>query len=171
MQIVGLHRSIYKLYSYARKQECLDAYRTKYDSVIKQWELLKSSGTRVDKIPEIVGYSRATYYRAKKILVLLSQGQRPPSKRPHRVNKPRWGEAQRQLVLRVRRDNPTYGKAKIAVILARDFQQFLSESSVGRILKQLMTKGLISRSSSAIRSRKKRQFSQGHAKRWRYERL
>ena len=32
MQIKSLHGGIYKLYAYARKQDCLDAYRKKYEA-------------------------------------------------------------------------------------------------------------------------------------------
>jgi len=35
-----------------------------------------------------------------------------PSKRPKSVNKPLWGEAEKQLVLRIRREDTTYGKGK-----------------------------------------------------------
>ena len=38
MQIRGLHSSFYKLYSYSRKQECLEAYRKKYKNIVSQWD-------------------------------------------------------------------------------------------------------------------------------------
>ena len=168
MQIKSLQGDIYKLYAYARKQECLDAYREKYDTIVKIWEKLKSAGVKAEALPELAGFSRATYYRAKQKLKDLSQGKRPPSKRPKRVNRPRWGESEKQHVLTIRRANPTYGKAKIYVILKRDHGLHLSESTVGRMLSHLKKKGLISRSPSALRSRKARQFHQ-HAKRWTYK--
>ena len=105
MQIKGLHKSIYKLYSYARKQECLEAYRQKYKNRVMQWEALKSAGTLESQIPRFVGYSRATYYRAKQQLSNLALGKTPPSKRPKKINKPKWGEKEKQLVLRIRREN------------------------------------------------------------------
>lgn len=46
-----------------------------------------------------------------------------PSKKPKALNKPRWGEAELQLFLKIRRENPTYGKEKIAVILNQDHAQ------------------------------------------------
>jgi hypothetical protein len=42
MQIKGLHKNIYKLYAYARTQECLDVYRKKYESKVHKWEKLIS---------------------------------------------------------------------------------------------------------------------------------
>ena len=60
IQFIYLHPSIYKLYSYARKQEILDAYRDKYEKIVTDWERLKTAGTSTKVIAEFVGYSRAT---------------------------------------------------------------------------------------------------------------
>ncbi len=168
MQIKGLHSSIYKLYGYARKQECLNAYREKYEAIVKEWELLKSKGLKDKDLSEVVGCSRATYYRSKKVLTNLAKGIIPPSKAPKHRNKPKWGEADKQLVLMIRRQNPTYGKDKIGVILRRDHNSILSNSTVGRILKFLFTKNLIVKSSSAPRAKRKRNF-RGHARTWSYK--
>ena len=108
-----------------------------------KWEALKKTGAHEDRIPAFVGLSRATYYRDKQRLNALNQGELPPSKRPARVNKWQWGDAERQFVLRIRRENLTYGKAKIAVILKRDHDCILNESTVGRRLAHLKEKGLI----------------------------
>ncbi len=61
MQIKGLHKSIYKLYGYGRKQEVLIEYRKKYQAIVSQWERLKNAGTNEKEIPSFVGYSRVTY--------------------------------------------------------------------------------------------------------------
>ncbi|MCX7338223.1 MAG: integrase core domain-containing protein, partial [Alphaproteobacteria bacterium] len=169
MQIKRLHRNIYKLYAYARTQECLDIYRKKYTDQITLWEKLKAEGVSDTLAKEIVGVSRATYYRHKKIMKdLLEKGISPPSKKRKRLNKPKWGESHKQLVLQIRRDNPTYGKEKIAIILKRDHDQTISESTVGRILKHLKSKGLITRSPSALRTKRRRVFK-NHAKAWTYK--
>src|ERR1700685_4020986 len=108
MQIKGLHKNVYKLYAYSRTQECLDVYRKKYADKVYRWETLASEGVRVKTAKEILGFSRATYYRMKKILKDLEKGISPPSKRPKTLNKPRWSKAELHLVLMVRRKNPTY---------------------------------------------------------------
>ncbi len=131
MQIKELHSGIYKLYDYACKQKAIKIHREKYQSRVDKWEALKKAGAHEDRIPAFVGLFRATYYRDKQRLNALDQGEIPPSKRPARVNKWQWGEAERQLVLRIRRKNLTYGKAKIAVILKRDHDCILNESTVG----------------------------------------
>jgi transposase InsO family protein len=169
MQTKGLPKNLYNLYAYARKQETLDAYRAKYQWIVDQWHYFKQQGVSTKLTQEIVGYSRATYYRAKKVLADLDRGILPPSKLPKRRNKPQWGESEKQRVLQIRRANPTYGKAKIGPILRRDHGLTISDSTVGRILKHLMTKGLITRSRSAVRTRKKRQFNKGHAQPWTFK--
>ena len=121
MQIKGLHKNIYKLYAYSRTQECLDEYRKKYEDKVHRWEKLHSEGVSIKTAQEILGFSRATYYRMKNILKDLEKGISPPSKRPKKLNKPRWGEAELQLVLRMRREDSTYGKEKITYILKRDY--------------------------------------------------
>ena len=98
----------------------------------------------------------------------LAQGILPPSKAPKHRNKSQWGEAEKQLVFKVRRDNKTYGKEKIGAILRRDNKQKISDSTVGRILGFLRAKGVITRSRSAPQKRK-RNFSKGHAKGWKYK--
>lgn len=169
MQIKYPHKTIYKLYSYARKQECLEAYKKKYEEQVVLWQKLRDESVTDKVCKEISGISRATYFRHKKILKNLEQGILPSSKRPKRINKPKWGESEKQWILRVRRENPTYGKAKITIILKRDHKIPLSESTVGRILKYLKSKGLIEKSPSSSRKRRKRNFKKGHAKPWTFK--
>jgi len=167
MQIKGLHKNIYKLSSYALSQEKLEPHRKKYEKPVRNWEKLKSEGVTDQTCQEISGISKATYYRYKALLIELTKGILPPSKKPRTLRKPQWGESEKQLILNLRRENPTYGKAKISVILKRDQGVSLSESTVGRILKHLMIKGLIQKSLSAPHAKRKRRFK-GHAQPWTY---
>jgi transposase len=169
MQIKSHHRNVYKLYAYARTQECLDTYRKGREDKVRKWETLKSEGVCDETCKAFTGISRATYYRYKAALKSLEKGIAPPSKRPKRMNKPKWGEAEKQLVLRLRRENPTFGKEKISIILKRDFGKKISISTVGRILAFLSGKGLLTKSSSAPRTRRKRNFAKNHARPWAYK--
>jgi len=146
----------------------LDVYRKKYEDKVYRWEKLASEGVSIAIAQQILGFSRSTFYKMKKTLKDLEKGISPPSKRPKKVNKPRWGEAELQLVLRIRRENLTYGKEKISCILKRDHGFTMSESTVGRIITHLKAKGLITKSASALRTKRKRNF-QGHAKPWTYK--
>lgn len=169
MQIKGLHKNIYRLSQYALSQEKAADHRQRYNTFIKKWEIAKSQGCEEAFCQEYSGISKATYYRYRQKLKQLSAGIILPSKRPKRLRSSRWGESEKQLVLRIRRENPTYGKAKIAIILKRDFTSKISESTVGRILKHLQGKGLALKSPSAIRKRRKRNFTKGHARPWDYK--
>jgi hypothetical protein len=169
MQIKYLHKNIYRLYSYARTQECLDAYRSKHEKAVREWEELKAEGVCDKKCAQFTGISRSSYYRYKHVLRRLERDMTPPSKRPKHRNKPCWGEVEKQLVLRLRRENPTYGKEKIGTILRRDHGQTISDSTIGRILKTLFEKGLINKSLSAPRRKRKRNFRGSHAKSWTYK--
>jgi transposase len=169
MQINGLHKNITKLYHYGRTQECLQKYRELHQKRVKDWEILKKEGVKTSVIQGFVGCSQSTYYRSKHTLQQLENGIPPASKRPRHLNQPPWTEPQKQLVLTIRPNNPTYGKAKIAVILARDHGQPLSESTVGRILSQLKAKGLVTRSASPTHTKRKRNFQKRHAKPWQYK--
>ncbi len=168
MQMHYLHKNFYKLYAYSRTQETLEKYKELYQNSVSLWEKLKNEGVCVKTCHEVTGISRATYYRRKRILNRLLRGIVPPSKRPRKLNKPRWGEAQKQLGLNIRRANPTYGKEKIAIILRRDHGQTVSESTVGRILNRLKEQGLIIKSLSALRTKRKRNFK-AHARPWCYK--
>lgn len=167
MQIKGLHKNIYKLSSYSLSQEKLETHRKKYERQVKLWNKLKSEGVCDKTCQGIIGISKATCYRYKAHLIALNKGIFPSSKKPKSLRKPSWGESEIQLILRLRREKPTYGKAKLSVILKRDHRLSLSESTVGRILKHLMEKGLILKSLSAPRQKRKRKF-QKHAQLWKY---
>ena len=80
MQIIGLHKNVYKRYAWARTQECLDAYGIKYEDTVRQWEALRAEGVCLAKCAEFVGISRSSYYRYKRVLKDLAQGIAPPSK-------------------------------------------------------------------------------------------
>ena len=62
MQILRQYKNVYKLYAWARTQECLDAYRIKYENRVRYWDALRREGVCVAKCTEFVGISRAIYY-------------------------------------------------------------------------------------------------------------
>lgn len=164
MQIKALNHGIYKLAGYAYRHQVKEKPETGYSNPVNQWKKLKLAGVSDAVCSEIVGISRATYYRYCQRIAALSKGIKLPTRKPKKLNKACWGESQKQRVLEVRRENPTYGKEKITVILKRDFGLEISVSTVGRILKHLFEKALIQKSSSAPRQRRKRNFKKGHAK-------
>jgi transposase len=109
---------------------------------------------------EVLGISRSTYYRRKKFL----QTKIIKSKKPNNSRKSKFNKDIHDLILKIRKENPTYGKFKISIILKRDYNIQISESSVGRILKKLN----VPKSMAAPRFKKKRKFNK-HAKPWTYK--
>ena len=168
MQIKYLHKSVYKLYNYSCKQFLLSDQLEKRKKCLGDWELLKARKLPESEISKITGVSRATYYRRKRSLRIYGfRGLQNKSTRPQKVRQSAILKSTIDLIFSLRKKNPTYGKAKITVILKRDYKIALSESSVGRILTSFVKKGLLLKSRSAIRKRRKRVFNK-HAKPWHY---
>jgi transposase len=113
------------------------------------------------EIQEILGISRATYYRIKKELKMkgttywqiLESDIKNNSKnrRPKNFRQSLITQETKQLILKIRLDNPTYGKDKLKKILERDYNLTLSTSSITRILTQLNERKLIGLKGSKIK--------------------
>jgi putative transposase len=165
MQIRGLHKSIYIAADRAWRQENEEKRRAHpYYPIVERWEKLRESGVKVNLIQEILGISRSTYYRYKKKVLRLSPIQ---NRRPKRLRQSRISPAVIERIRDLRREDPTYGKQKIHLILKRDHGILLSESSVGRVLSKLKQAGKIPINPSVKRTRRHRVFK-GHAKAWKY---
>jgi putative transposase len=102
---------------------------------VARWMLLRSRGLTAEDAAKGVGSSRASLYRWAKRL-------EPKSRRPHRVRQKTWTPALMRAVERIRSDNPMWGKEKIFVLLTREGIA-ASVSMVGRILKSLMERGVV----------------------------
>ena len=163
MRIITLPRNFYKVHRYAERHKIFHEFREKYEDSIREWTYLRRKyRMSFEDLSTQFGFSRATYYRKRKILEELDEG-KAPVRKLQRPKLRKWSAAERALVLKIRRENPTYGKFKIFHILKRDHDFKLSESTVGRILKHLMNEGKITRSISAVKPKRKRRFSH-HAK-------
>jgi len=92
MQIQSFSSSFYKFYSHSRSQEALERYRKLYEKPVKQYEILHYQGVDHATIHQIVGISRATYYRHKRILRDLNNHILLPCKKPKTVRQRQWGE-------------------------------------------------------------------------------
>ena len=168
MQIRGLHRNIYKAASMGLSIEINDLQTEERRKILGDWELLKKRGLPDHEIQTITGISRATYYRRKnRLRVFGVQGLKNLSKRPKRTRQSDVPQRVVDLILSIRKDNPTYGKHKIRRILCRDHGVTYSESTVGRILTRLMEQGKIAKYAALTKIRKRRKFT-NHAQRWQY---
>lgn len=102
---------------------------------VARWSRARRDGLTADQAAQAVGVSRATLYRWQ----LEAE---PKSRRPHAVRKPAWSPALAKAVEDLRADNPMYGKRKIAALLRRQGVR-TSTSTVGRILRRLMDRGVV----------------------------
>ena len=166
MRIEYSHPSCYSLYRLACKAHShseLAGYRS---GVLQQWERLKSKQLSDVEISQLLGISRATYYRHKRLLNRYGlQALERRSRRPKRIRQSQISASTRQRILMIRQANPTYGKLKINRILLRDYGIVLSDSSVGRVLSHWMKAGKIENYAATKKVRRVRRFK-GHAQRW-----
>lgn len=85
------------------------------------------------------------------------------SSRPQRVRQRTWGSREVEAVRAVRRQYPRWGKAKLAVLLARD-GIVLSRSMIGRVLRDLRQRRLLIEPRSA-RATPRARHARPHAQR------
>lgn len=138
---------------------------------LDHYHQIREHGTPEAVALEVIGWSRATFYRWRKRfdeqgLKGLVAGHR----RPRRVQKPQWTRHQEKQVLDLRDDFRAWGKTTLWTILVRDHGFTLSESSVGRILTKAMQAGQIKPCAfyhGRVKAKNTRRFD-NHAKRWRY---
>lgn len=168
MQIRGLHKNIYIAANMGLSIEINDKQADERHKTLGDWELLKKRGLSDKEVYDITGISRSVYYRRKKRLKIYGlQGLKDLSKRPKSTRQSEVPDHVRDLVLAIRKENPTYGKQKIRWILVRDHDITYSESTIGRVLTSLMDKGRIKKYAALTKIRKRRKFTE-HAQRWQY---
>lgn len=103
--------------------------------VIERWQGLRKRGLSAADAARGVGVSRATLYRWLRCI-------EPKSRRPRQLRKPNWTAGLVKAVEHLRADNPMWGKRKLAVLLRREGIA-VSTSTVGRILRKLMDRGVV----------------------------
>ncbi len=133
-------------------------------------ELLLTEGCSEYVALQALGVPRATYYRWKRNYKKLGlSGLENESKRPNSTRKSTWTHEIEQRVYHLRKKFPLWGKAKIAVMYKREFCQTISASTVGRIIKKLVSQNKIMpvRFMYGKKDTKRRIFN-GHAQRWKH---
>ena len=101
---------------------------------VRRWQRARAAGLPADAAAAI-GVSRATLYR-------WAKRPEPFSRRPRRMRRRQWSPALAQAVEELRGDNPMWGKKKLAWLIRREGIA-VSTSTVGRILRSLMDRGVV----------------------------
>lgn len=107
-------------------------------TAILDWH--KTNGERASLTARHFGYSRSTIYELLKRSKPGGPGMEDRSRRPKHVRLPTWGAELEAKVLRLRLENPRWGKDTLTPILRREGTD-VSVSMVGRILAKLKRDG------------------------------
>lgn len=142
--------------------------QNRLDKINLYWDLITEDCSERVAL-QALGVSRATIYRWRKNYAESGiSGLEPGSRTPNSFRKPTWNHNLVQLVLKVRRKNPVWGKDKIAAIVRRDHGITVSTSMVGRIISNLIGKGLVkpARFYYGHANQYKKRCFDGHSQRW-----
>lgn len=118
---------------------------------VHRWRRAMAAGLSAAEAAHAVGVARATLYRWEK---------RPErrSSRPHRPRCRNWPPALVREVERLRLDYPMWGRAKLGPLLrAQGF--VVSDAAVGRIIRSLVDRGVVTPVPCLRRQRKTRRWS------------
>ncbi len=98
-------------------------------------------GRNVSLTARHFGLSRSTLYEwLTRYRRAGPRGLEERSRRPRKVREPTWGKELEQAVLKLREENPRWGKDKLTPVLRREGRE-VSVSMVGRILSRLRAQG------------------------------
>jgi len=168
MQIKYLPKTVYQLNKIANNDIHFNDIASKRILQLNQWERFKAKGLNKKDLQDITGISQATYYRLKKAKETFGvKGLDKQSTCPHKLRLSKINPNTKEIIYKIRKENPTYGKAKLTRILVRDHDVKISESSVGRVITKAIKLGQVERITYGKIKRKARIFNT-HAQRWRY---
>ena len=139
--------------------------------LLQDFEKLRAGGGSESVILSVLGISRSTFYRIKAQYDKRGfAGLEPGSKRPHQVRKPRWDNNLENLVLKLRKQEPTWGKNKLHRLIIRDYSISTSVATIGRIISKLISKDKVKSAYFAANKNKpkRRRVFNKHASRWKY---
>lgn len=136
MKVFGLQAPVYRGAGLASRltAKTSDIAAGRRDAIAR-WQRARRNGLSAEEAARAVGVGRATLFRWQKRL-------EPRSRRPHRTRRPTYSSALVRSVERLRAEHPMWGKRKIAVLLRREGCA-VSVSMVGRILRKLMDRGVV----------------------------
>lgn len=151
MKVFGLQSPVYRI---ARVASRLTAKTSPIAAgrrdALQRFERARRDGLTAEQAAQAVGVSRASLHRWGERL-------EPKSRRPRQVKQKTWTPELVQSVERLRQDYPMWGRAKLGpLVRAEGFAA--SDSTVGRIIAHLVSRGVI----QPVPSLRRRP----HARRW-----
>jgi putative transposase len=140
MKVFGLPGDVYRLARLAGRS--VPEVALARLELLRRVEGLRAKGLTVDAATAPLGLSRASYYRWQRQARGGIERLAPRSRRPHRPRRPAWEPALVAATERLRLGFPMWGRAKLVVLLRREGFA-VSESTVGRILRHLVARGVV----------------------------
>lgn len=138
MQVFGLPRQIIRNGRAASRlldAKTPDIEAARRRDAVGRWRRAMADGLSAERAAKAVGVARANLYRWEKDAT-------PKSRRPRRARAKTWTPELRQAVERLRQDFPMWGRAKLGP-LVRGEGFAVSDATVGRIIKNLVTRGVV----------------------------
>lgn len=170
MQYKRFYKPLYYVSNGIDQREYLQEAHEKYNK-LRLYTEFKNQNCKEEAILEALNISRSTYYRWKKAYDKYGlAGLEPLSKSPIKKPKQKYDANLKNLVLKIRKENPIWGKNKIFAVIKRDYKITASISTIGRIITSLIKEKKVRSSSfyfGRIKEKKPRVFNK-HAKRWKY---
>ena len=102
MRIITLPRNFFKVCRYAERSNISHEFRLKYEDAIREWtHLQRTYRMSFADLSKQFGFSRATYYRRRKILAELDVGKAPIRRKLQRPTQRKWSKTETALVLKI----------------------------------------------------------------------
>ena len=136
MQVFGLRRQVYQAARLASRLAARpqDSEAARRDA-LRRWRGARAAGLDAVQAAAAVGVPVSTLYRWAKQPV-------PRSRAPRHRRQPHWPAATVRALERLRHDFPMWGKAKLGPLLRAEGHA-VSDSTVGRILRRLVERGVV----------------------------
>jgi transposase len=138
MQVFGLPGHIIRKARAASRlldAKTADLEAARRRDAVARWRAAMAKGLSAADAAAAVGVPRSTLYR-------WERSPRPQSRRPKRMRGRAWSPALVTALEHLRNDNPMWGKRKLVVLLRREGSA-VSASTVGRILADLVARGVV----------------------------
>lgn len=168
MQAHSVHKGLSKVVR--RIGESLSEEASIRLGCIQLCESLRKRGFTLKEACELMKISQATFYRwLKRYKTLGLYALEPKSKKPKQYRFRRWSKELIETILTIRQEFPVWGKNKV-IILVRQAGFKVSESTVGRILAELVKKGRCLKALAySRRNRQRKAAHRFHAQRIKYK--
>ncbi len=168
MQTLHLHKAFYQIKRINDREYSPEAYE-RYDK-IRLFYKLKDENCSEKTALEAIKISRATLYRwIKRYQISNLAGLEKESRRPNKLRMPLWTSKTEKMVVDMRKQYNLWGKEKIAVMIKRNYNEIVSASTVGRIIRKFILKGKLKPVAFYYGKKEtRRRMFNGHAKRWKH---